>query len=132
MSLFPRLLLASVASLLGIMMMAIALPTDKAVFFYGFGAFCLAIASACVTRGRVAELFGSVIGFSVLVIAVWYVFSMFVEGPTLSGGRSQPSLLNALFFVFAFGAPSAVYIWRVRFGFRRMASEDRADSSSHT
>jgi uncharacterized membrane protein len=128
MSLFPRMLLTCVASLFGVMMIAIAPPTDKAAFFYAFGAFCLAIASACVTRGRVAEFFGSVIGVSVLAIGVWYVFRMFADGPMVSGSRSQPSLLNALLFAFTFSAPSALYVWRARFGFRRKAIEDQADN----
>lgn len=127
MSLIPRLLLACVAALFGVMMVVIAPPTDKAVFFYAFGAFCLAIASACVTRGRVAEFFGSVIGVSVMSLGAWYVFSMFAEGPILSGSRSQPSLLNALFFAIVFGVPIATYVWRARFGFRRENGDDRSN-----
>ena len=91
MSLFPRLLLATVSGLFGIMMIATAPPTDKAIFFYAFGAFCLAIAIVCVTRGRAAQFFGSVVGAGVIIAGLWYSFSTLFDGALVSDRRSQPS-----------------------------------------
>jgi hypothetical protein len=118
-SLIPRLILALVAGLFGVMMIGIAPPTDKAVFFYVFGAFCLAIAMACVTRGKVAQFFGSVVGAGTFLVGLWYAVSMLLGGEFVSGRRSEPSLLNALFFMAVFGAPGAAYVWHARFGFRK-------------
>ena len=118
MGLVPRLILAVVAALFGVMMIAIAPPTDKAVFFYGFGTFCVAIAVACVTRGRTAEFFGSFVGLVVFGLGVWYIGSVLLEGELWSGRKSQPSLINALLFMGVFGVPAALYVYHVRFGFR--------------
>lgn len=117
MSLFPRLLLATVAGLFGVMMIATAPPTEKAIFFYAFGAFCLAITVACVARGRTAQFFGSLVGFGVILAGAWYSVSTFFDGALVSDRRSQPSFLNSLFFLAVFGVPSVLYIWHARFGF---------------
>ena len=111
--------------LLGLMMIAIAPPTAKALFYYAFGAFCLAIAFACVARGRIAEFFGSVVGLSVFTAGVAYVISELTGGELVSPSKSQPSLLNAVFFMFAFGFPAAGYVWHARFGFGRKCPGSR-------
>ena len=129
MGLVPRIILAAVAGLFGVMMIAIAPPTDKAVFFYGFGIFCLAIAVACVSRGRVAEFCGSVVGITVFGLGLWYIGSMYFDGPLWSGRKSEPSLTNALLFMGVFGVPGAIYVYHARFGFHhRRAAHDTPPS----
>jgi len=122
-SLGARIVLALFAALFGVVMIAIASPEtgSKAVFFYGFGALCLAIAVVCVVRGRVRQFIGSVIGLCILVAGVWYLATQLHAGPLVSGSRSQPSVLNAVLFNVVFGLPSIAYIWRTRFGFARVA-----------
>jgi hypothetical protein len=48
---FSRLVLGLFSALFGAVMVVVAPPTDKAVFFYAFGIFCLLISVACVTKG---------------------------------------------------------------------------------
>jgi len=55
-SLGARLLLGVLATLFGITMVLIAPPTDKAIFFYAFGIFCLLIALGCFTKGASGNL----------------------------------------------------------------------------
>ena len=50
------LLLGVLATLFGITMVLIAPPTDKAIFFYAFGIFCLLIALGCFTKGASGNL----------------------------------------------------------------------------
>jgi len=120
MSFSLRLILALVCALFGVMMIAIA-PSEKAPFFYGFGAFCLAIAVTCFTSGRLADFFGSLIGTSVFLVAIWYVVSVLFEGPLATGRRSEPSIVNALLFFAAFGLPAAAFVWKARFGLGKRA-----------
>lgn len=126
MSLLPRLLLAIVAALFGLMMFAIAPPDDKAPFFYAFGAFCLAIAMACICRGRLAAFFASLVALGILVAGAAYFVSMLLDGPFSSGRRSQPSLLNALSFIAVFGLPCAAFLWNGRFGLGRKPPSESA------
>lgn len=132
MSLIPRIILAAVAALFGVVMIAIAPPTDKAVFFYGFGAFCLSIAVACISRGRVAEFFGSLVGLGVFGAALWYVGSMMFDGHLWSGRRSEPSLINALLFMGVFGLPGAIYVYHARFGLRGPERSKTKQTSQQT
>jgi len=127
MSLFPRLLLAFFAALFGAVMFAVAPPDGKAIFFYAFGALCLAIAMACVTRGRIAQFSGSVVGLGVFASAVWYSATTLLCGQLVSGSRSQPSFVNSLFFFVVFGLPGAAYAWSARFGFGKRQGK-QADS----
>jgi len=129
MSLIPRLLLAAVAGLFGIMMVAIAPPTDKAVFFYIFGSFCIAIAVACVVRGRAAQFFGSLVSLGVLVAAAWYSVTTLFGGELVSGSRSQPSFLNSIGFLLMFGIPAAMYLRSARFGLRKPPKEQSDESA---
>jgi hypothetical protein len=115
-SLFPRLLLALVSTLFGLVMVLVAPPTDKAPFFYAFGVLCLTIAIACVTRGRTRQFAGSVIGSVLLVGSLAYLTYELRRGPVISGSRSEPSVINAGLFFFAFGIPGAAYVLRARFG----------------
>mgnify|MGYP003704657353 CR=1 FL=1 len=117
MSLGARIVIALFAALFGVMMAAVAPPTDKALLFYLSAAFCLAIAIACVTPGRIAQFFGSLVALGVLASGLMYFFSMLADGPLFTASRSDTSLVNSLFFLAVFGIPSALYLWRTRFGF---------------
>src|SRR5580698_5896891 len=72
-SLGARLLLGAFATLFGIITLLTAPPTNKAVFFYFFGIFCLLIAVACFTQGRARQFIGSVIGCTIFGLGIWYL-----------------------------------------------------------
>jgi hypothetical protein len=38
---------------------------------------------------------------------------------SMGGGRSQPSVWNAILFLVTFGLPGAAYAWHAGFGLRR-------------
>jgi hypothetical protein len=117
-SLGPRLLLAAFSTLFGVVMIAIAPPSlEQFMPFYAFGGFCLSIAVACVFRGRIARFFASLVATVVFGAALAYLGSELLGGALISASRSEPSVLNALFFLVVFGLPAAVYVWRARFGF---------------
>ena len=116
---FSRFILGFFSTLFGVVMVLIAPPTDKAVFFYAFGIFCLLISAACVTKGRVRQFVGSVIGSILLLLSGWYLYSEITDGPLFTGRRSEPSVVNALFFLVAFGIPGVAYAIKTKFGWRR-------------
>lgn len=115
-STFSKILLGSISGLFGVMMIAIAPPTEKAIFFYLFGGFCLAICLACVFKGRLRQFIGSSIGSCVFLLALWYLASQFMDGPIVSGGRSEPSVFNAIMFLVVFGLPGLAYATKAKFG----------------
>ena len=115
-SLVPRLLLGTVSGLFGLMMILIAPPTDKGIFFYMFGGFCLLIFIACVTRGRVRQFVGSVIGGCIFLISFAYFASQLFGGGPIFSERSEPSIFNSSLFFFAFGLPGISYMLKARFG----------------
>jgi hypothetical protein len=62
-----------------------------------------------------------------------YLASMIAEHRiSIGGGRSQPSVRNAILFLVTFGLPGAAYAWHAGFGLRRrngcapVGSSDRA------
>jgi hypothetical protein len=115
-----RSVLAVAAGLSGVMVMVAAPPTDKAPLFHAVGAFCFVLACACLARGRTAQFLGSVVGSAVFITGCWYLASMIEELRTsMGGGRSQPSVRNALLFLVTFGLPGAAYAWHAGFGLRR-------------
>lgn len=116
---FARFVLGGVAAAFGVMMILIAPQNDKAVFFHGFGVFCLLIAVACLTTGRIRQFVGSVIGIALLALSGWYLYAELTGGPVISARRSEPSAFNAWLFFLAFGVPGAAYAIRTRFGWRR-------------
>ena len=116
MSLGARAILAVFAALFGVVMCLVAPPTDKAPFFYGFGAFCFAIALACVLRGRAAQFFGSIVGTVVFISGLLYLGHEAWVGPLWSSSRSEPSIKNAVLFLLVFGVPSGMYVINARFG----------------
>lgn len=119
MSLVARIILALVSALLGLMMIFIAPPTGKAIFFYGFGAFCISIALVCFTRGRPAQFIGSIIGLVLFCAGLFYLGHEIMGGKFFSGSRSQPSVFNACMFMLVFGLPGGMYAFNARFGLRR-------------
>jgi hypothetical protein len=118
-SLGARIALGLISGLFGIVMLVIAPPTDKRIYFYLFGAFCLSIAIACVTTGRVRQFVGSVIGSAIFIAGLAYLVAEIYAGIFISGRFSQPSALNALIYLGVIGVPGASYAYKARFGFRR-------------
>ena len=118
-SLGARITLGLISGLFGVVMLLIAPPTDKAIYFYLFGAFCLFITVACVTRGRVRQFVGSVIGSAVFIMGLAYLVSELTAGVYWSSRRSEPSVFNALLYLFFIGLPGAAYAYKARFGFRK-------------
>ncbi|MFC5491421.1 hypothetical protein [Dokdonella soli] len=119
MSFGARLLLGLVAGLFGAVMFLAAPPgTDsKAIGFYAFGVFCLLIAIACFTSGRVRQFIGSVIGCSIFLVGVTYLVAELSSGKLL--GSTNPSAYNAAKYLLFIGMPGIVYAYKVRFGFRK-------------
>jgi hypothetical protein len=117
-SLGARIFLGSVSALFGAAMFAMAAPPHT-VEFSVFGAFCMFIALACFTRGRLRQFIGSCIGTAIFLAGLWYLGSEISEGPLASGRRSEPSVLNALLYLFFIGIPGAAYAYKARFGFAK-------------
>jgi hypothetical protein len=115
---FSRFVLGFFSALFGVVMVLVAPPTDKAVFFYAFGIFCFLISVACITKDRVRQFVGSVIGSILLILSGWYFYSQLTGGPFFSERRSEPSVVNAWFFFVAFGIPGAAYAIKTKFGWR--------------
>ena len=118
-SLGARITLGLISGLFGDVMLLIAPPTDKAIYFYLFGTFCLFITVACVTSGRVRQFVGSVIGSAVFIMGLAYLVSELTAGVYWSSRRSEPSVFNALLYLFFIGLPGAAYAYKARFGFRK-------------
>jgi hypothetical protein len=114
-----RLVLGLSAAVAGIVMFLVAPPTDKAIWFYAFSAFCLLIALACLTKGRVRQFIGSVIGCALFGFSAWYLVSQIMGGPFISGSRNEPSIVNGLFAFGAFGLPGIAYVIAAKFGFAK-------------
>jgi len=117
-SLGARLLLGAVSALFGVVMFLVATP-DHLVGFYAFGAFCLSIAIACFTSGRLRQFIGSVIGCAIFLAGVAYLGAEVYEGRLWSGSRAEPSAFNAAGYLLFIGIPGVAYAYKVRFGFRR-------------
>ncbi|WP_349793174.1 hypothetical protein ABQY74_001945 [Xanthomonas sp. WHRI 7064] len=118
-SLSARLLPGVFAMLFCAVMVVVAPPTNKAIYFYLFAAFCLLLALACFTQGRVRQFIGSLIGCTIFGLGICYLVVELSSDPVWAGARSQPSVLNACLYVFFIGVPGAAYAYRARFGMRR-------------
>ncbi|MFL0805636.1 MAG: hypothetical protein K6L81_18125 [Agarilytica sp.] len=112
-----RILLGFLAGFFGVMMILIAPPTEKQVYFYLFGGFCLAIAFACIFKGRVRQFFGSLIGSVLVISSIWYLSSQLLGGGPLFSARSDQSVSNAVMFTVFFGLPGMAYVAKAKFGF---------------
>jgi hypothetical protein len=122
------IILSAFAGLFGVVMILIAPTAEKPVGHYLFGGFCLSIVVICFTSGKVQRLFGSIVATMVLATTTWYLLSEIGGGPMASGSRSRPSIVNAILAFLAFGVPSAMYLWRARFGVGPEPEESRVGS----
>lgn len=111
-----RYLLAFFSGLFGLGMILIAPPTEKAIFYYLFGGFCLLICFVSITKGKVRQFIGSIIGVLLFFLSGWYLVSQLLSGPFISGSRSEPSFINSIYFFIAFGIPGVSYAIKVKFG----------------
>lgn len=114
---FSRILLGSVPGLFGLMMVFIAPPTEKQIYFYFLGGFCLVISLACMFRGRVRQFLGSLIGVVLATLSVWYLSAQIFEDGPLFSARSDQSIFNAIMFAIFFGVPGFTYVAKTKFGF---------------
>ena len=99
-------------------------PTEKAPFFYAFAAFCFSVSIACLTPGRIAQFFGSVVASGVILAGIGYFVSMLFDGPLYTGRRSDESLVNSILFLGVFGLPSATYLWHAQFGLKKTSPNE--------
>lgn len=113
---FTRILLGLVSGLFGLMMIGIAPDTDKGIYFYLFGGFCLAISLACIFKGRFRQFLGSIIGVCLVILSVWYLASEIMGGGPLFSPRSGQSIFNAILFSVFFGLPGLGYAIKAKFG----------------
>jgi len=113
---FARILLGVISGLFGLMMIGIAPDTDKRIYFYLFGGFCLAICLACVFKGRVRQFLGSIIGICLVIVSIWYLASEIMSGGPLFSSRSEQSIFNAILFSIFFGLPGLSYAIKAKFG----------------
>ena len=125
-SLGARALLAFLSSLFGVVILLVAPPTDKAIFFYAFGGFCLALAILCLVTGRLRQFIGSVFGSGLFALSIWYAADQLIYGTELVGPKSEPNLLNSCLFIMFIGIPGASYAFKAKFGFKKSepASEE--------
>lgn len=113
-----RLLLGVLAALFSAIMFLAATP-EHLLGFYGFGVFCLLVAVACFTSGRVRQFIGSIIGCTIFLAGIWYMAVELHEGTLWSGSRAEPSAFNATLYLLFIGIPGVVYACKIRFGFRK-------------
>ena len=113
---FSRILLGLFSGLFGVVMVATAPDTNKAIFFYLFGGFCFLICFACIVKGKARQFIGSIIGVCLFLLSTGYLINEITSGPFMSGSRSEPSVVNALSFLIFFGIPGLSYALRAKFG----------------
>ena len=107
-----RILLGGVAGIFGAGMIAMAPSSNAPLGFYGFGAFCLLITAACLLTGRAQGLTGKILGISLFAVCTWYLTSQIMAGPFWPGGRSNPSVVNAVLAMLFFGLPGLAFAIR--------------------
>ena len=127
-SLVPRILLGSVSGLFGVVLLFFGIhgfthAVENWFGYFAFGLFCALIALASFTWGRVRQCIGSCIGIIIFGLACWYLIAEFSGGVMISGKRSEPSILNAILFMGAFGVPGLTYTLFAKFGFRKVENE---------
>jgi len=117
---FPRWLLACVSGLFGIGMIVIAPSMDAAApYLFGFAAFCLLTAIACVAPRRISQFAGSLVGVIVFALAGLYLLAALDVGPLR--GSEPPSPIDASLFAALFGLPGLAFAWKARFGLQPSA-----------
>lgn len=95
-----KFIIGGVSGLLGIMMILIAPPTEKQLYFYLFGSIFLVISLACIFKGRVRLFFGSIIGAVLVILSGWYLIYQTLYGDSMFSTRSDQSIFNAFLFTF--------------------------------
>lgn len=123
-SLIPRILLGTVSGLFGVVLLFFGIHgfthnVENWFGYFAFGMFCALIALVCFTWGRVRQFIGSCIGIIIFGLACWYLITELSGGMLIIGKRSEPSILNAILFMGAFGIPGLAYTLLARFGFRK-------------
>lgn len=101
------------------MMILIAPPTNKEIFFYAFGGFCLVISLACLFQGRIRQFLGSIIGSVLVILSGFYLSSQIIGGGPLFSARSDESIVNAILFSVFLGVPGFTYAIKAKFGLGR-------------
>ena len=119
--LFTRTLLGLVAGGFSVAMVGVTPPDGRSVFFYTFAVLCLSVSAACFLKGRARQFFGSIVGLLIFLVSIVYVADQLAYGELISD-RTEPSLINALAFMFCFGVPGIGYVYKARFGFARQVS----------
>ena len=112
-----RILLGVVSGVFGIMVIGIAPDTNKQIYYYLFGGFCLAICLACVFKGRVRQFIGGIIGVFLIILSLGYMASKIISGGPLFSSRSEQLIFNAILFLVFFGLPGLSYAIKEKFGF---------------
>jgi len=118
-----RFILGFFSGLFGIGMILAAPPTETAIFFHAFGVLCLLICAASITRGRVRQFVGSLIGCTLFGLSAWYLYSQLMDSTFLSDRRSEPSVIGSISFFLAFGIPGVTYAIKVKFGITKNESQ---------
>lgn len=114
-----RILLGSITSLFGIVMILIAPEMRESVGLYMFGAFCLIIFVMCITTGKIRNTLGRLIGLTAFGLSIWYFLGQFGSGELISGSKSEPSIYNAILFFFAFGFPGIWFAIKGKFPIKK-------------
>ena len=123
-SLIPRILLGSVSGLFGVVLTWFGIHglmnnIESWPAMFSIGLFCLLVSFATFTWGRVRQFIGSSIGLIVFILACWYLTTQISGGLVISGKRSEPSIMNAVFFMVFFGIPCITYTLTAKFGFKK-------------
>ena len=123
-SLLPRILLGSVSALFGVVLTWFGIHgfmnnIESWPAMFSIGLFCLLISFANFTWGRLRQFIGSSIGIIVFILACWYLITQISGGSVISGKRSEPSILNAIFFMVFFGIPGITYTLTAKFGLNK-------------
>ena len=126
---FTRFLLGLVSGFFGVVLIWLEYLSKNSQSPYGmyaFGIFCLSISLACITKGIVRKTIGRVIGVTVFVLSGWYLYSMVSAGVASTGSRSEPSIINAILFFFAFGLPGIWYAIFAKFPVNKESDEEKS------
>lgn len=114
-----RFILGFFSGAFGVFMIVIAPTAERPIYAYAFGVFCLIICLAAVTKGRVRQFMGSIIGCTLFALSGLYLYAQITEGQVDSGSRSEPSVINAVCFLVFFGIPGIAYAIKAKFGMKR-------------
>lgn len=119
MDLGARVTLGVFSALFGIVMLLIVPDVGPTAGHYVFGGFCLCLALACLTQGWTAKVFGSTVACCVVIAGLGYLAWAVAKGPVFSDRQGLPSVVNAILFNVVFSLPAGLYVWKVRFGWRK-------------